>query len=97
MNLFIDEEIAAKIKRRMLQIWLHSYIYYKLGKNIITDRMWDSWANELVELKEKYPSEFKSIKHHEIFEDFDGSTGYYLATSATRHLKAKAHFLLKEK
>lgn len=89
-----DDEITCLIRRRMLQVWVHSYIYYELDKNIIDDRTWDKWANELAELIQKYPEKFRTIRHHELFEDWDGSTGYLLVKEATPALKRKAASLL---
>ena len=52
---------------------------------------------ELVGLIKKYPKEFKTIRHHEIFEDFDGSTGYHLVKHATPALITKAYMLTGRK
>lgn len=94
MALFsIDSNITSLIRRRMLQIAVHSYIYYKLDTNIIDDYTWSKWAMELVDLIKKYPKEFKTIKHHEWFEDFDGSTGFQFVKLATPNLITKAYLL----
>lgn len=55
------------------------------------------WARELVELIKKYPKEFRTIKHWELFKDFDGSTGFDLAKKATPRLISKAYMLLGRK
>ena len=78
----------------MLQIAVHSYIYYELNTNVISDETWSKWAKELVELIKKYPKEFRSIKHYEWFEDFDGSTGYQFVKLATPALITKAYMLV---
>ena len=94
MPLFnINNNIVSLIRRRMLQIAVHSYIYYELNENIISDETWSKWAKELVELIKKYPKEFKTIKHHEWFEDFDGSTGFQFVKLATPNLITKAYLL----
>lgn len=90
----LNEDIVCLIKRRWLQIWVHSFIYYKMGTSIISDIMWDKWAKELVDLKAKYPNEAKAIKHYDIFADFDGSTGFIIAHKATPNLIKKAKQLL---
>ena len=77
----------------MLQIAVHSFIYYELNDSVISDSTWSKWAMELVDLIKKYPKEFKTIKHHEWFEDFDGSTGYYLVAKTTPRLITKAYML----
>lgn len=98
MALFsIDNDITSLIRRRMLQIAVTSYIYYELNENIISDETWSKWAMELVELIKKYPKEFKTIKHHEWFEDFDGSTGFQFVKLATPRLITKAYMLTGKK
>lgn len=56
----------------------HSYIYYQLGENIISDYQFDMWAKELVELQEKYPEDSKKARYYDEFKDFDGSSGFDL-------------------
>lgn len=98
MALFkINKNIVSLIRRRMLQIAVHSYIYYSMDDNVISDATWSKWAMELVELIKNYPKEFKTIKHHEWFEDFDGSTGYHLVKYATPALITKAYMLTGRK
>ncbi len=72
---------------------VHSYLYYVLDQQLITDHMWQALANELVELQSKtypmlgwYDSEFK---------DWDGSTGYHLPRDAW--VIAKANYLLSRR
>lgn len=91
----LNENIVCLIKIRWLQIWVHSFIYYKMGTSIISDTMWDKWAKELVDLKVKYPNEAKAIKHYDIFADFDGSTGFIIASKATPNLIKKAKQLVE--
>ena len=91
----LNEDIVCLIKRIWLQIWVHSFIYYKMGTSIISDTMWDKWAKELVDLKAKYPNEAKQIKHYDIFADFDGSTGFIIASKATPNLIKKAKQLVE--
>ena len=84
--------IAELIKRRRLQILVHSAIYYDFDRNIIDDATWTKWANELVDLQSKYPDISKDVILHDEFKDFDGSTGFNLPT----HLaEAQARYLLK--
>lgn len=82
-----------KLQQRMLQIWIHSYIYYELNETIVTDQQWSEWARELANNINN--PVFKTIKHHELFNDFDGSTGFHLAQKATPNLINKAKQLLK--
>ncbi len=90
-----EKQIAAKIKQRRLQLLVHSYIYYRLNDNIVSDYDWGRWAKELVELQNKYPEISKQVIHHDIFIDFDGSTGFNLYCDS--HIINKAHQLLERK
>lgn len=71
--------IAAKIKQRRLQMLVHSYIYYELNDNLISDETWARWARELKDLQDEYPEIARSVKYSRMFEDWDASTGYHLA------------------
>lgn len=67
--------VACKIQQRRLQILVHSYIYYKLDDNIVSDSQWSSWAKELCIMEEAYPEIAKQVIYADQFETFDGSTG----------------------
>lgn len=84
-----------KIKQRRLQILVHSYIYYELNQNIVTDAKWSQWAKELVDLQIKYPKESKQVDYYEQFIDFDGSTGAFF--NYDDFIISKANQLLKLK
>lgn len=71
-------EVRSLILRRRLQLLVHSYIYYDLNQNLVSDDTWSSWARELVELQEKYPNIARRVDYHEGFIGFDGSTGFDL-------------------
>lgn len=74
----MDEQIRALIKRRRLQILVHSIIYYRFNDNIIDDYTWGTWALELEELQAKYPEIAESCPYADAFRDFDHSTGQNL-------------------
>ena len=73
-----DPVIAEKIKRRRYQMLVHSYIYYELDKNLITDSQWSKWATELADLQRAYPEIASTIIYAKDFEGWDGSSGAYL-------------------
>ena len=50
-----DEEIKAIIKRRRLQILVHSCIYYRFGDNIWSDYHYDCAGKELAKLQVEHP------------------------------------------
>ena len=84
-EVFEGEElkIAEKIQQRRLQILIHSCIYYEFNKNVISDRQFDIWAKELVQLQKDYPEIAKQVDWSEAFEGFDGSTGFDLPIKDT--------------
>lgn len=88
------DEVRSLILRRRLQILVHSCIYYELDGNLISDRTWGTWAQELVKLQKKYPGIAKRVDYAQEFQDFDGSTGFNLPTR-NPEIMNKARYLLK--
>lgn len=74
----LDEKALELIKRRRLQLLVHSCIYYRLNDNIITDHTFDMWSVELVNLQKQYPEEAAKVCYADAFKDWDGSTGAFL-------------------
>lgn len=95
-EMFSGEElkIAEKIQRRRYQLLVHSYIYYKLDANIVSDSQWQTWANELAELQSKYPSIAEKVIYAKDFERWDGSTGEFLDFKYKPNIIATARRLL---
>lgn len=73
-----DLNIAEKIQRRRYQMLVHSYIYYELDKNLISDSKWSQWAMELAQLQSTFPEIASKVPFAKDFEDWDGSSGAYL-------------------
>ena len=60
-------------------IIVHSYVYYELDNNYISDREYDAKSKELTRLKEEYPDLWKNSMYHKQFTDeYNGSTGFTL-------------------
>lgn len=60
-------------------IIVHSYIYYELNDNVISDRDYDIKTKELVKYKNAYPDLWKSSMYYKQFgDDYNGSTGFTL-------------------
>lgn len=72
-----DLVIADRIQRLRLNILVHSFIYYRMNNNLVSDRQWDLWAKELVQLQKDYEDISKQVVYSEEFEDFDGTTGAF--------------------
>lgn len=89
-------KIAEKIQRRRYQMLVHSYIYYELDKNLVSDSQWSKWAMELVELQSKYPGIAEKVPYAKDFEDWDGSSGAYLTYRDKPNIVITANRLLQE-
>lgn len=87
--------IKELIKRRRRQILVHSYIYYILNDNIITDSQWSAWAEELEQLQKDYPQESSEVELYEEFKKFDHSTGANLDYSNCDWVHSKALQLIR--
>lgn len=60
-------------------IILHSYIYYELNSNVISDKQYDEKSKELVKYKNEYPELWKSSMYYKQFgDDYNGATGFTL-------------------
>ena len=70
------DSTAELIKRRRLQVLIHSCLYYALDENIWSDHKFDAVCKELVELLKAHPDAY-SDRFDEYFEDWDGSSGYH--------------------
>lgn len=79
-DLYTGQElrIAEKIQQRRLQLLVHSCIYYNFNTNVVSDMKWDAWAKELKQLQQDYPNIAASVIWHDVFSDWDGSSGAFL-------------------
>lgn len=69
-------------------IILHSYIYYELDNNVISDRIYDLKSKELVKLKMEYPDLWKTSMYYKQFgDDYNGATGFTLYHGLDEHQK----------
>lgn len=69
-------------------IILHSYIYYELNNNSISDKKYDEKSKELVRYKNKYPELWKKSMYYKQFgDDYNGSTGFTLYHDLDDHQK----------
>lgn len=59
-------------------IIVHSYIYYELNNNVISDKQYDAKSKELVRCKNEYPELWKSSMYYKQFADYSGVTGFTL-------------------
>jgi hypothetical protein len=66
------------IKRRRAQMLIHSCLYYEMNTNIVSDDMWQKWADELEQLQKKHSKDCNIDFFDYDFRDWDGSTGSHL-------------------
>ena len=86
------QKLSEKIRQRRSQMMIHSYIYYHMDDNVISDDKWQEWADELTELqKRKHDIGF----YDDVFRDWNGSTGMHLPTDPW--IKKRAESLLAYK
>jgi len=76
-NPTVLEYPAELIKRRRLQMLLHSCLYYCLDQNIWDDHTFDKNAKELAALMKEHPNAY-SDRFDEYFEGWEGSSGFHL-------------------
>lgn len=62
---------------QLLQRWIlvHSFAYYELNENIVSDFKYDANAIQLSELIREHPEEFKRSRYYEYFYDYCGEDG----------------------
>lgn len=98
-EIFSGEElkIAEKIQQRRYQMLVHSYLYYELNENIVSDSQWSKWAVELANLQKKYPNISKQVKYADDFADWDGSSGAFLTYTDKPNIPIIANRLLNDR
>lgn len=88
----VSQTFSEKLKQRRSQMLIHSYIYYHLDTNIISDDQWQVWADELEKMQRQYPQLTNIGFYDKEFADWNGSTGMHLPTDSW--VREKAHRLL---
>lgn len=69
-------------------IIVHSYIYYELNNNVISDKEYDDKSKELVKYKNDYPNLWSNSEYFEQFgDDYTGATGFTLYHDLNEHQK----------
>lgn len=63
-------------------------MYYELNTTLVSDKMFDANAQQLVGLQSSYPQDAKKSAYWYVFNDFDGSTGFHLYNRLNRRDKA---------
>ena len=80
-----------ELERKQRQLIVHSFIYYELNDNIISDNVYDKLSLE-VELR-KDSDIWKQSKFYSIFKDWDSSSGYPLIKGRSKqYVQYYTHF-----
>ena len=90
----VTQSIQEKIRQRRRQLILHSYVYYCLSDNLISDQKWSKFARDLCDLQHKYPKESAEVEYWSLSRDFDGSTGFHLTVNCDPWVEHMAKLLL---
>lgn len=71
---------SNKLRISTLQRWVivQSIIYYELNSSLVSDKVFDSNAKQLVQMQKDFPDEAKESQYWYVFNDFDGTTGFDL-------------------
>jgi hypothetical protein len=75
------QTLSEKIRQRRTQMLVHSYLYYVMDENVISDEKWQQWADELTSLQSTWNAlgMTKEIGFYDKeFADWNGSTGMHL-------------------
>lgn len=80
--------IQDRINFLQRYIIVHSYIYYELNNNIISDKAYDAKSKELTQYKNEYPELWKTSEYYKQFGgEYNGSTGFTLWHDLDDHQK----------
>lgn len=71
----MTETVRSRMDRLRRQVEIHSIIYYKFDTNIVSDKQFDDWCQELVALQSANPEAAKEGYKADKFADFTGDTG----------------------
>lgn len=74
-------DLLELMNRRQRQILVHSFLYYQLNTNLISDHTFDSWSKELASLMMAHKELAEQTVYYDGFKEFDGSSGYDLPYS----------------
>lgn len=96
------EEMKSREKIEFLEryILVHSYLYYNMDENVISDKRFDKYSRLLASKIEKYGDKINKTQYGYVFNDFDGNTGFDLLDRLSKpdrkHIKMIAVQVLKQ-
>ncbi|RLA62567.1 MAG: hypothetical protein DRQ78_07880 [Epsilonproteobacteria bacterium] len=84
------QTVPERIKQLRTLMLIHSYIYYKLHSNIVSDDLWQMWANELRDMQKEHGEEWGW--YDEDFKNWSGDTGMHLTFDSW--VISKSHYVI---
>lgn len=89
--IFLNPYMGNLAKIETLQRWImvHSYIYYELNTNVVSDNMYDKNVLQLLELRKENKELWKRSVYKRAFRGYDGSTGFDLYHQAEAEQKKR--------
>ena len=71
---------SDKLRISTLQRWIlvHSLLYYEMDTSVVSDKMFDANARQLVRMQKENREAAKQSQYWYVFHDFDGTTGFDL-------------------
>lgn len=88
-----EKDVAALIYRRRLQVLVHSCIYYLLDTNLIPDKTFDYFSNDLARLQNEYPKIAERICYADVFRGWIGGSGAFLPYADAWVLSKAKHLI----
>ena len=78
----------SKISYLQRRVIVYSLMYYEHNESCVSDFRYDAIVHQLVRMQnESSEKELKKTTYYYAFYDFDGSTGYYLASRLKKKIK----------
>ena len=75
-----------RLQQLRICLAVHSYIYYELCDNLVSDARWQAWAQELIVAQAVHPE--YTDDYDEYCKDWDGTTGFQLCKIPGLHSSA---------
>lgn len=80
------------IKQRRELMLIHSFLYYVADSSVMSDLLWQQFANDLVVLQDSFPELCQCGYYDSAFAEWDASTGMGLPYDENIVEKAKRNY-----
>ena len=90
---FNNPYLDTQTKIELLQKWilLHSYIYYVLNRNVVSDKVYDDNCRQLYDLMGQNTKAKKRSKWYRVFKGYHYSTGFDLISRLEEIMPGAIH------